>query len=158
VKPNCPECPLKSHCFAYLNNKQADLPVKSKKTKVKNRYFNYFVLIYNESTWLRKRINNDIWKNLYEFPMIETSADIALETLFLLSEVKNLLNGEFVIEKTEDWKVHILTHQKIYYRIIVIRLLKDNPLLGEFIQVNQADIINFAIPKLLEKVVKEYIY
>jgi A/G-specific adenine glycosylase len=154
-KPNCPECPLNTHCFAYLNNKQSELPVKSKKTIQKNRYFNYFVLINNDSTWLRKRVHNDIWKNLYEFPMIETLTDIPLETLFSLTEVKKLLNDEFVIEKTENWKVHILTHQKIYYRIIVIRLLKDNSLPGEFVQVNQADIINFAIPKLLEKAVKE---
>ncbi|MGE5395012.1 MAG: A/G-specific adenine glycosylase [Candidatus Saccharibacteria bacterium] len=157
LKPNCPECPLINSCFAYLNNKQGELPVKSKKAKQKNRYFNYFVLINNESTWLRKRTHNDIWKNLYEFPMTETLTDTDLQTLFSLDEVKNLLSDDFVIEKTGNWKVHLLTHQKIYYRILVIRLLKNNPLPGEFIQVNKADIINFAIPKLLEKAVMEHI-
>ncbi|HEY6915066.1 MAG TPA: A/G-specific adenine glycosylase, partial [Paludibacter sp.] len=60
LKPNCPECPLNNRCFAYLNQKQGELPVKSKKTKQRNRYFNYFVLIHDDSTWIRKRIHKDI--------------------------------------------------------------------------------------------------
>lgn len=157
TNPDCPQCPLNSRCFASLNGQQGNLPVKSKKIKQRIRYFNYFVLIYNDSTWLRKRVDNDIWRNLYEFPMVETLTDLPIETLFSVSEVKTLLNDGFVIEKTTDWKVHLLTHQKIYYRIIVIRLLKDMTMDQEFIKVSKADIINFAVPKLLEKAVMAYI-
>lgn len=150
LKPNCPECPLNSHCFAYSNQKQGELPVKSKKTKQRNRYFNYFVLINDDSTWIRKRTNKDIWKNLYEFPMIETPSEMNLETLFSLEEVKGLLKVPFVIENTQDWKIHLLTHQRIYFRILIIRLLQDMTMPQEYIQISKADIFNFAVPKLLE--------
>lgn len=149
-KPNCPECPLNIHCFAYLNNKQGELPVKSKKTTQRNRYFNYFVLMNEHHTWIRKRTHKDIWKNLYEFPMIETESDSTMETLFSLKEVKQLLKVPFVIENIQDWKVHLLTHQRIYFRILVIRLLQDMTMPAEYIKVSKADIFNFAVPKLLE--------
>jgi len=149
-KPDCMICPLKDHCFAFLNEKIAELPVKKLKIKQRKRYFNYFVVVHEEYTWLRKRVKNDIWKNLFEFPMIETEADISVEELFFMEEVKDLLKGEFVIESIKDWKIHLLTHQRIYYRIIKIRLVSEGIFGSEFIKVNKADIINFAIPKLLE--------
>jgi A/G-specific adenine glycosylase len=149
-KPECTICPLKEHCFAFLNDKISDLPVKLKKIKQRNRYFNYFVLFHEEFTWIKKRVKRDIWKNLYEFPMIETETNIPIDTLFLMSEVKEFLKVHFVIEKIEDWKIHLLTHQRINYRIIKIRLISEVIFPDEFIKVNKADIINFAIPKLLE--------
>lgn len=153
-KPNCLECPLMNQCYAYSANKIADFPVKQNKTKQRDRYFNYFVLHREEHTWIKKRLNKDIWKNLYEFPMIETLSATSLESLFSNQEVKQWVGADFVVEKMEDWKVHLLSHQKINYRLISIRLLGEPKMPDELIQVNKADIYNFAIPKLLEKHIK----
>jgi len=150
-KPNCIECPLNSQCYAFLTNKTVDLPVKSKKTKQRNRYFNYFVLLQSEYTWLRKRVGKDIWKNLFEFPMIETSTAISIEELLIMPEVIQLMHpDQSIVEKIENWKIHLLTHQKINYRILTIRLLHEKQMPNEIIRVNKKDIFNFAVPKLLE--------
>ena len=72
-KPNCEICIFNDSCIALQQKKVSELPVKLKKTKVKNIYFNYIVLISkNEKTFLQKRIGKGIWQNLYEFPVIET--------------------------------------------------------------------------------------
>jgi A/G-specific adenine glycosylase len=70
--PDCKNCPLNSVCFAYNKNSVADFPAKKRKVKQKVRYFNYLYIIYNDFTFIEKRTKNDIWKLLYQFPLLET--------------------------------------------------------------------------------------
>ena len=72
VQPLCDSCPLQYLCVAKQLNMQSEFPVKSKKVKVRNRYLHYFHIEYEGYTYLNKRIGKDIWKNMYEFPLIET--------------------------------------------------------------------------------------
>lgn len=154
-KPNCLECPLKAQCYAFLTNKIGELPVKLKKTKQRDRYFNYFVLLYKEFTWLKKRLDKDIWENLFEFPMIETSTALSIESLLSMPQILQIINpDQSIVEKIEDWKIHLLTHQRINYRIITVRLLQAHEMPVDFIRVNKKDIFNFAVPKLLETYLK----
>ena len=82
--PNCEICIFNDSCIALQQKKISELPVKLKKTKVKNIYFNYIVLIFkNKKTLLQKRIGKGIWQNLYEFPLIETEKNFKLEELNL---------------------------------------------------------------------------
>jgi len=150
-KPDCFRCPLREQCYAFASQKMADLPVKLKKTTQRHRYFNYFDISFGDSTWLRKRVEKDIWRNLFEFPVIETASANSIEALLSMPEVNRLIEAEnSVIEKVENWKIHLLTHQKINYRIIKVRLFQENKMPGEMIRVNKKDIFNFAVPKLLE--------
>jgi A/G-specific adenine glycosylase len=75
-QPLCLECPLKQNCFAYLNNLTSELPHTNKPKISRTRYFNYLVIFSRQGNqnylWLNKRTGNDIWKNLYDFPLIET--------------------------------------------------------------------------------------
>ena len=41
--PNCEQCIFNDSCLAYKNNEVSLLPIKTKKTKPVNRYFNYFI-------------------------------------------------------------------------------------------------------------------
>ena len=50
---------------------------------------------------------------------------------------------------------HILSHQVIYARCIHIEIENPRCLRNHFIQVNQKDISTFAVPKLVEKFLKE---
>src|SRR6478736_1262977 len=71
--PNCAECVFNDSCLALQKKKVNQLPVKLKKTKVRNRYFNYIIGIdEKENTIIQKRTAKGIWHNLYEFPLIET--------------------------------------------------------------------------------------
>lgn len=151
-KPDCVRCPLHERCYAFANKKTGDLPVKLKKTTQRHRYFNYFEISHGDSVWLKKRVGKDIWKNLFEFPMIETSVATGFEELMAMLEVNQLMDADnSVVGKIEDWKIHLLTHQKINYRIIKVCLLQEKEMPVELFRVNKKDIFNFAVPKLLEK-------
>ena len=73
-KPLCLSCPMSSECAAFNENMVLSLPVKVKKIKKKTRYFNYLVIQFENSLYLQKRQENDIWKELYQFPLIETKS------------------------------------------------------------------------------------
>ncbi len=156
--PDCNRCPLKKRCFAFLNQKIAELPVKQNKTKQRDRYFNYLVLSCKNHTWIRKRVTNDIWKNLFEFPFIETENEISIENLITQTEFQGTISitDQAIIENVSDWKIHILSHQRIHYRFIRIQLTDKFHVTEDLIRVNKEDIFNFAVPKLLETYLNEY--
>lgn len=157
--PDCNQCPINQRCFAFLNQKIAELPVKQNKTKQRDRYFNYLVLSCKNHTWLRKRVENDIWKNLFEFPIIETETEINIEKLIAQAEFQKFVSDadRAVIENVSGWKNHILSHQRIHYRFIKIQLIDEIHATGDLIRVNKEDIFNFAVPKLLETYLNEHI-
>jgi len=70
--PKCEICPFVSHCVAYAKEQVDILPFKSLKIKIKERYLHYFIFLKDHKTIIEQRTGNDIWKNLFQFPLIET--------------------------------------------------------------------------------------
>lgn len=108
-KPECGTCPLTKHCRAYELNSQRELPVKIKNLKRRKRYFHYFYLHHNSLIYLKRRSGKDIWKGLYELPLIETEGEA-----FPQGEMNDIgvdaLNAPL---PPVFKKVHKLTHQDI---------------------------------------------
>ena len=73
--PDCVECPFQSSCYAFSNHLVDILPIKKKKAEQKHRYFHYTVYLSDNKTIIEKRSGNDIWKNMYQFPLTETDSD-----------------------------------------------------------------------------------
>ena len=119
---NCERCPLRPDCYAFDNDKVKVLPIRARKTKQRNRYFNYFIYLYKGNTYISKRTKNDIWKNLYEFPMIETSRRYSEERL--QKENSNYFSHTSSLRKTQEVK-HILSHQVIYGKFYFLELKKE---------------------------------
>lgn len=76
--PNCMFCPLADSCAALAKGTVAELPVKQHKIKTTNRYFNYIYVRMGVHTFINKRTGNDIWRNLFELPLIETPVAIQI--------------------------------------------------------------------------------
>ncbi|TRX38552.1 A/G-specific adenine glycosylase [Flavobacterium sp. ZT3R18] len=116
--PNCSICVFNSSCAALQKNKVDQLPVKSKKLKVRNRYFNYIVAEDDlQNTIIQKRTAKGIWHNLYEFPLIETDtvedfdciSTYIQKDFFQENEIVSLLeyNSESIIHKLSHQHLHI---------------------------------------------------
>jgi A/G-specific adenine glycosylase len=123
--PNCSDCVLNHSCAALQHKKVDQLPVKSKKTKITNRYFNYLIFEDQQSnTILRKRTEKGIWHNLYEFPMIETETETATETI--IEQIK-MMYSDYGIESIttfEETIQHKLSHQLLSLRFYKITINK----------------------------------
>ncbi len=129
--PNCEICVFNSKCLALKNNKVGVLPLKTKKTKVVNRFFNY--LIFEDEiahTLIQKRSAKGIWHNLYEFPLLETQSDIGLEEVIQLT--CEYYKDKFEIIAVENLQKapinHKLSHQNLsiqFWKVKVKGLLTN---------------------------------
>jgi A/G-specific adenine glycosylase len=157
VSPDCSICPLITMCFAYSKKLVSELPVKAKKTKVRNRYFNYIVLNHKSTTAINKRSEKDIWMNMYDFPLIETDKELNEEE-FLKSQDWNdfILAFKYTIKSVSKSYKHVLSHQKIYARFweIDCKSSFDKLLSKTCITIKKHEIQKYAVPKLIENYIE----
>ncbi len=99
--PDCGICPLREDCYAYTHNMVDQLPAKTRKGVVKTRYFHYLLMEQGDKVRIRKRPEGDIWQDLYEFPLIETTEDIDESRLLQLPELHEQLpqQGSYTWER-----------------------------------------------------------
>jgi A/G-specific adenine glycosylase len=117
--PLCSTCPLQLDCYALKNNKINLLPVKLKKVKVKERWFNYFVGIKDGRILTNQRNAGDIWQQMFDFPLIETAAKVQEDDLDFMESVKSNFGEQVKISKIVE-KKHLLTHQIIYVQFFAL--------------------------------------
>ena len=124
--PHCLHCPLNNGCIALKEGKTGILPIKLKKTKVKNRYFNYLVPVFrdgddNQQTVVRQRKGKGIWQNLWEFPLLESENELDLEQIKKkyteILDFKDEVNITLFNPKT---LVHKLSHQHLNTKFWII--------------------------------------
>jgi A/G-specific adenine glycosylase len=153
--PDCLKCPFRKSCWAFIHNKIDALPVKSSIQKVRKRYFHYLVFIHNDKrgkqvVFLRKREENDIWKNLYDFPLVETSGPVSLKKLLDSSgwEILLQLKQQIRPKRSEVYR-HILSHQHLHARFYIVHA-EEKPV-TEFVPVELKRLDDYPLPRLIEK-------
>lgn len=153
VNPNCNECPLQSSCFAFENEKVDSLPVKSKKTKIKKRYFHYLVIREKDNFFIRQRKEKDIWNGLHDFPLIETTSPLTSKKVMSSKEWKSHFeNSKSVVVKVSNEYKHILSHQHIHAVFYEINVELKSVVNTDSIwkKVNTASVKKLAVPRLIE--------
>lgn len=147
--PECSDCIFSSDCYAMEKGVVADLPIKSNQIKIRNRHFNYIVYIYRNYILIRKRGLRDIWRELYEFDLIETEKS---------AKIDNFGCGKHLYSSEEI--AHQLTHQKLHIRFHVYEL-KSRESLDQLAcdkkmqAVDVKDLVDYAVPKPIELFLKE---
>ncbi|MFW5890020.1 MAG: A/G-specific adenine glycosylase [Marinilabiliaceae bacterium] len=110
ANPLCDKCPLADLCQARKNENQRDYPVKSQRKTRKKRFLNFLIIHYNGRILIEKRTGEDIWKGLYQFPLMETFEKASKESME--SKIRKMTGEDVKITKIHE-KKHILTHQEL---------------------------------------------
>jgi A/G-specific adenine glycosylase len=161
VNPDCERCPFNNKCLAFLAGNVGQLPVKSKPKIQKSRYFNYLVLLKERKKgekiiFLRKREDKDVWMNLYDFPLIETSGEISGERLFSSQEWRRIIgDDQFRLTKQSHQYKHVLTHQVIFAKFYIIQLVGGRKQGLPYVQVPIGEIDRYPVPRLIEEFLNE---
>ena len=150
--PDCGNCPLNNFCEAFRQNQVELLPTKKNKTKLSNRYFNYFFVLKDDFTFVQKRAKKDIWQNLYEFPLIETTEKMELIDLMLTEEYHDLFENISDIQiKNQIFETkHILSHQIIFARFYTMIIDNENSSFQAMKKVKIDELDSVAVSKLTE--------
>ena len=149
VRPNCMVCPVKEHCIAFIQNRTDELPLRSRPAKKRIRYFHY-LLIRNENTiWLRKRNEKDIWKGLYEFPVIETADAVSTDLIIGSSDWSSILGVKGIRPvHVSEMPRHLLSHQEI--RATFYHLPEDPRFtLSGYVRVKLTNLERYPVPRLI---------
>lgn len=150
VNPNCTNCIFNKKCFAFANNLVSVLPVKEKKTKIKNRYFNYLIIIdKNKNVLINKRSGNDIWKGLYEFYLIETEKQTLELAILKQVQLLKICTLNFTVKHSSIEYKHILSHQHLYAKFYVLTLNSSHKKTSSVCSINSLK--KLAFPRLIDK-------
>lgn len=149
--PDCDNCPMHEICEGLANNTIANLPVKSKKVKVTNRYFEYYEISSEDHLLIEQRTSNDIWKGLYQLPLVEVNSQSEngigqLQERLGLYEVEVSASGE---------AKHVLSHQKLYTRFYQIDLKEKIEMPANYKWVKRSELEDYAFPKLISNYIKD---
>ena len=152
--PDCSVCPLNKSCAALKNNQVAALPIKINKTKISNKYFNFIVIVSEDGkTVLEKRTSQGIWKNLYQFPLVETKKRLLNKNFHLNEAVKEVLNGKTYSFSLYNDKeiIHKLSHQHLYTSFWIVHV---NELPHDAIDISKVH--EFPVPILIGKFIDAF--
>ena len=144
--PLCDTCPFSISCVAFEKKLTKELPVKEKKIKVRNRYFNFLVIkTDDQKTILTERKGKGIWQGLYQFPLIENTETVSEKEIISSKEFNDLFPAETTISLFNKKEiVHKLSHQHLYtqFWIVETKTLKNANISWENIQ-------DFPVPVLI---------
>ena len=136
--PRCPACPLQESCVALSQGLTAQLPVKQKSVKVRERHLIYIYIRHAGDTAIHRRPAGDIWQGLYE-PLCMEGADAALpEGARLLSRGVR----------------HVLTHRLLTADFYLWEPPERPPLPAGYFWIAEQDVDDYAVPRLIEKLLE----
>lgn len=150
--PACGACIMKTSCSAYHKEKVTDYPINSKKTKIKKRYFNYFLLQFEDLVYIEQRNESDIWKALFQFYLIEKKIKNSEEKVKDLNylpkewEIENIISAGEYKQK--------LSHQEIFTRFYIVHLQQIPQDLKSALWVPINNLESYAFPKTLTQFIK----
>ncbi len=155
TSPSCSICPVQGHCLAFAQNVQLEIPVKAKKKQPKEKKL-ICAFIRNEKgqVLIHQRPQTGLLANLWEFPNVEVTEDIALS-----DQLKQFLNNEFYLETSVGNEIfhveHVFSHLKWDVTIYEVELLSNGQQENERARwVTAGDISAYAFPVSHQKIMK----
>ena len=135
ASPRCEECPVSETCVALRTGRVSALPVKLKKTKVKERHFIYVYVRCGDEVALHRRPAGDIWQGLYEPWLLEDASVPAVDgrLTLLRQQVK-----------------HVLTHRILLADFYLLETTMRPELPNGYFWVAESQRDQYAVPRLVE--------
>lgn len=159
LSPDCTVCPFKNRCFAFNHNMVSSLPIKQNKTKTSERFFYYLLIRDNGNIYLNKRTENDIWKNLYELPLIESNTALAVDDFIRKQEFASIFKENSAVNvRLLNKTKHVLSHRIIYadfYELEAQDIKMD--FLSKYTRLNMADLELYPVSRLMHNFFENFL-
>jgi A/G-specific adenine glycosylase len=141
INPVCLDCSFSHSCQAYQRDKVADFPPKKIRTELKKRFFHCLFIEYKGKIYLEKRLENDIWKGLYQGIVQE---GIELDHKFWAE--KDIDLSKVIWSETQS---QTLSHQKIFMKMGKLKVAKTKLDKLNFFELEDSKTI--AVPRIVSR-------
>ncbi len=156
ASPLCRKCIFRKNCIAFLNDRVSEFPAKSKKLIIKKRWFYYLFIEYKDQIIIRQRTEKDIWRHLFEFPLIETEKRQKRNDILQKAFKKRILKkNDYSVVSESPLLKQKLSHQLILGQFFKIKLKQKIPLLNGWHWTPKNELRKYAFPGFINKYLQE---
>jgi A/G-specific adenine glycosylase len=139
--PICLNCSFSHNCYAYQKDKISNFPPKKRRPDLKKRFFYCLFIEYKGRIYLQKRIENDIWKGLYQ-GMVQEGEEID----YKFWADKNVNISKAIWSETLS---QVLSHQKIFMKMAIVKVVKTSLDMRNFYDIE--DLTRIAMPRIVSR-------
>lgn len=143
--PCCTACPLMESCEALRSGRVAQLPVKLKTLKVRERHLIYIYVRCKGLVAIRRRGAGDIWQGLWE-PLFIEDEKTDIEDWLRLKCPSSVLNFQLIAKGVK----HVLTHRILYADFYLLEVGEKPELPSDYIWIKESELDDYAKPRLIE--------
>ena len=143
--PRCMECPLAETCVALREGRVEALPVKLKRTMVRERRLAYIYIRCNGETAIHRRGAGDIWQGLWEPVAVMDNGQWTMDNGQSMRDEAVLL--------AKDVK-HVLTHRILLADFYLLEATARPDLPSDYIWIPESSLDDYAKPRLIERLVE----
>lgn len=155
TSPRCLDCPLQESCVALREGRVAELPVKLKTLKVKERRLTYIYIRWKGMTAIHRRGEGDIWQGLWEPLCLEnTGLDDYLQQCSPLA-TDDAQATEHQLHRIAEHVKHVLTHRVIYADFWLWEPSGQPVLPADYIWIREDELDRYGVPRLIEILLNE---
>jgi A/G-specific adenine glycosylase len=153
-QPKCEQCPLQSQCFSFPSGAWVNLPFKEKKTKVKPLTLVYLISKSDGKVLMKKRTENTIWANMYDFPEMIFPSHWNSEMDILEEISKN--SRVSTVHSVAKQSFHLLSHRKIQPFFCFVDFVPILQLEREEKWIPLEQIHELPVPKIIESLIATF--
>jgi A/G-specific adenine glycosylase len=139
--PICLNCSFCHSCHAYQKNKISNFPPKKIRPDLKKRFFYCLFVEYKGRIYLEKRIENDIWKGLYQ-GIVQEGEELEMEFWKEKGIDISKVNWSETLSQ-------VLSHQKIFMKMAIIKVVNTSLEKVNFLVIE--DLKTIAMPRIVSR-------
>ncbi|MBR1765633.1 MAG: A/G-specific adenine glycosylase [Bacteroidales bacterium] len=156
--PDCTGCPFVQDCEALRTGRVDMLPVKGAKRKPQDRWFYYLDVHWTDGTGdrgiMHRRDGKDIWKGLFEFPLMETERRLDDEEFVARASdfAGQMFGTAMVAVSVGEELVHQLTHRTIHARFLRVEIGEaPSKMVPDYIAMTLSEMKSVPVPRLIDR-------
>jgi A/G-specific adenine glycosylase len=158
TSPSCLLCPVREHCTAFESGIQKELPVKSKKTKVKDVQLVSSILTdKNGRILIHKRPETGLLANLWEFPNFEILSELKRGQADFLDQLKSNFDVDADLIENLGSIEHVFSHLKWYIQIYSGKITSDVQETSRLKLVSLDELESYAFPVSHQKMLQQFL-
>lgn len=150
-QPDCPTCFFRRHCYAVNHRAVHQLPRQQRATAVRNRYFAYCIFyLKRQQTYVVKRRRHDIYRGLYEFPLLEFRRPWTMPALRRRLQRLGWIRELADLKHVSKPQVHRLSHQTLHVVFLHLAAHHRRPS-ADWLKVPRRRLDSYAFPQIIRR-------
>ncbi|MED3763715.1 A/G-specific adenine glycosylase [Ureibacillus sp. FSL K6-8385] len=159
VSPKCLLCPVREYCLGFMEGDADQLPIKTKKTKSKNEYYDVYIAVNDGKILFERRPSEGLLANMWQFPMMPKKQPS--ENTWEPFELKYNVTITKVLEENFVEQKHVFSHLTWNMSCHLIEISENGPFPDsvQFVTLKEMEALPLPVPMAkIMNILNRYIF